>query len=128
MELLERIEPYTSYRFTLGLVLSGITLWSLVTSGISIVQTARLLADLDLMTRQARLLDAARAAAGDSRPVSELPVMTARPGRAIRLLLLLHLLRLLRPRALARCWPEWLGLLVLGVANLYAYYVIFTFE
>lgn len=122
---LEKVEPYSSYRFLLGLALGGLTLWIVVSFLISIKHFYALLADLDRKAASRRLFDGARRSVRADVSLEGLPLPRARPGRALKLLLLTSLLRLLGPRTIKECWPEMLGIVLLGAACLAIYTYVF---
>ncbi|MBE7492440.1 MAG: hypothetical protein HS108_11865 [Planctomycetes bacterium] len=126
LDFLERLEPYTSYRYVLGLVLGGLTLYFVVTSLASLRQLGALLRDLNSLASQGRILDEARLAVDPNCDLKALPTLKSKPGRAVRLLLLLAVLRVLSPRSLARLWPELLAVAVLAALSLWAYVYVFT--
>ncbi|MBX3475352.1 MAG: hypothetical protein KF754_13310 [Planctomycetes bacterium] len=126
LDFLERLEPYTSYRYILGLVLGGLTLYFVVTSLVSLKQLAGLLRDFNNLASQGRVLDDARLAIDPNCDLRHLPTLKSRPGRVVKLMLLIAVLKQLRPSSLARLWPEFVAVAVLGGLSLWAYVYVFT--
>lgn len=125
-DFIERLEPYTSYRYILGLVLGGLTLYFVVTSLLSLRQLAGLLRDFNNLASQGRILDDARLAINENCDLKHLPTLKARPGRVVKLMLLIAVLKVLRPRSLARLWPELTAVTVLAALSVWSYLYVFT--
>lgn len=125
-ELLTAIEPYASFRFTLGLVLTGLTIYVAVSSAIGLRQFYAFLNDLDKQAQGQRVLDAARLALDPNTDLSKLPPLKARPGRIIRNAVAIAWLRLFSWRTLWLHWREFALIGLLGAACLPAYWFIFT--
>lgn len=125
-DLIVALEPYASYRFTLGLVLAGLTLYVSVSGLISLRQFMLFLADVDRQSKGARLLDAARLALDPACDLSRSPRLSARPGRIVRNAVLISFLRLISWRTLMKHWPEFLVLALLTALCLAAYGRVFA--
>jgi hypothetical protein len=125
-DFIERLEPYASYRYILGLVLGGLTLYFVVTSLLSLRQLAGLLRDFNNLASQGRVLDDARLAIDAHCDLKHLPTLKAKPGRVIKLILLIAVLKVLRPASLARLWPELTAVTVLTVLSVWSYMYVFT--
>lgn len=125
-DFLERLEPYTSYRYVLGLVLGGLTLYFVVTSLVSLRELAGLLRDFNNLASQGRILDEARLAIDPKCDLKALPTLKSRPGRVVKLILLIAVLKVLRPSSLAKLGPELAAVAVLGALSLWAYVYVFT--
>ncbi len=126
-DLVITVEPYASFRFTLGLVLTGVTIYLLVNSLISLRQFLTFLRDLDQQVAGQRMLDQARLALDPEMDLSKLPPLRARPGRIIRQAVLISLLRLVSWRSFANNWREWMILAALSTACLPAYWYVFNY-
>lgn len=124
--LLTAIEPYASFRFTLGLVLTGLTVYVMVNSAISLRQFYAFLNDLDKQAKGQRLLDPARLALDPNTDLSKLPPLKARPGRIIRNAVAIAWLRLFSWRTLRLHWREFALIALLGAACLPAYWYVFA--
>lgn len=123
---LEGLEPYTSYRVTLGFVLGAIFVYTLVEAAISLRAFFNILRGLDDLARQRRLFDAARLAVSPALDLSALPPRRSRPGSALRLMVVNAALRAVSLDGLRRCAPE-LGLIaLLTPACVAAYWYVFT--
>ncbi|MBK9973539.1 MAG: hypothetical protein IPP14_01995 [Planctomycetes bacterium] len=125
-DFLEKLEPYTSYRYILGLVLGGLTLYFVVTSLLSLRQLAALLRDFNNLAAQGRVLDDARLALDPGCDLKHLPTLKAKPGRIVKMMLLLAVLKVLRPASLVRLWPELTAVTVLAVLSAWSYVYVFT--
>lgn len=127
LEQLVQLEPYASFRFLLGLVLTGLFVWTTASSLIGLWESWKLLDDLDKMARGQRLLDAARPLLYETRPAAALYQPQARPGRTLRNLLLVQLLRQISWRNAWALKYDLLALVMLSVANIWAYIFIFMY-
>lgn len=125
-EFLERLEPYTSYRYILGLVLGGLTLYFVITSLISMRQISGLLHDLNQLASQGRILDDARLALDPGCDLKHLPTLKAKPGRLVKMMLLLAVLKMTRFSSLRRLWPELAAVAVLLALSVWSYVYVFT--
>ena len=125
-EWLEQIEPYTSYRYFIGLVLSGITVYLGINAWLSIRSMTGLLHDLDAQAASSRLFDEVREVLEPGVDLSALPPTRARPGRIIRLIVMSAALRVFGFRSLIRLAPELMACTLLAAACLVAYYYVFT--
>lgn len=126
-KLLTALEPYASFRFTLGLVLTGLTIYLTVSSAISLRQFLAFLKDLDRQAKGQRLLDNARLALDPAIDLTRQPALKARPGHIIKTAVFLACLRLMSWRTLARHWRQWLTLAALTGASLPMYWYVFRF-
>ncbi|MCC6151641.1 MAG: hypothetical protein IT461_15420 [Planctomycetes bacterium] len=125
-DLLIALEPYASFRFTLGLVLTGLTIYVMVNSAISLRQFYALMHDFDQQAKGQRLLDQARLALDPSIDLSKSPRLQARPGRIIRNYVALAWLRLFSWRTLWRHWREFALIVLLSAACVPAYWYVFA--
>jgi hypothetical protein len=126
IETLETIEPYTSYRVAIALVLFGIFVYSVVTTIANAFSLRDFIRDLNRQVNENRLFDDVRLELDPNRDLTALPRLNAKPGRIIKLALLSACLRLVSFRTL---WRN--GLLILGCAILapmcaVAYWYVFT--
>jgi hypothetical protein len=128
LDFLEKLEPYTSYRFALALVLAGLTGYFLWTSWAAWRNFQGLLEDLNEMTRGARLFDEARLLLYPDFLTETRPPLRARPGNIVRLALFGALARMLRPLNLLRLMPELLLLAAVSAACGVAYWHVFTLQ
>ena len=126
-DLVITVEPYASFRFTLGLVLTGLTIYLIVNSLISLRQFLSFLRDLDQQVAGQRILDQARLALDPEVNLSQLTPLRTRPGRIIRQAVLIAFLRMISWRSLASNWREWLILAALSAACLPAYWYVFSY-
>jgi hypothetical protein len=125
-DLLIALEPYASFRFSLGLVLTGLTLYVMVNSAISIRQFHAFLHDLDKQVAGQRFLDPARLALDPNIDLSKLPLLKARPGHIIRDAALLAWLRLFSWRTLVMHWQEFTAIVLLTAACVPLYWYVFA--
>jgi hypothetical protein len=124
-DFLQSLEPYTSYRYVLGLVLGGLTGWFVLTGVLSLRQFAAMLRDFNRLASEARVFDDARLALDPDYDLSKVPKLKARPGRVVKLMALRAVLRLLSPRSLARMAPEVIVVGALVAANTWALWYVF---
>jgi len=124
-DFLQSLEPYTSYRYALGLVLGGLTLWFVVSGVLSLRQMAAMLRDFNRLASEVRVLDDARLALDPDFDLSSLPTLKARPGRTVKFMFMLAALKVLSPRSLARMAPELIAVGVLIAANAWALWYVF---
>lgn len=127
-DFLEKLEPYSSYRFILGLVLTGMTIYWLITSLGSIRTFKAFVRDLNMQVNDQRLFSDVRKILEPEYDVSVLPPLKAKPGQIIKLTLITVVLRMAGWRTFKRVWPELLGCLLLAPACLYAYWLVFSAE
>lgn len=125
-DLLIAIEPYASFRFTLGLVLTGLTIYVMVNSAISVRQFYALMHDFDQQAKGQRLLDQARLALDPTIDLSKSPRLQARPGRIIRNYVALAWLRLFSWRTVAHHWFEFALIALLSAACVPLYWYVFA--
>jgi hypothetical protein len=125
-DLLIALEPYASFRFTLGLVLTGLTIYVMVNSAISVRQFYALMHDFDQQAKGQRLLDQARLALDPCIDLSKSPRLQARPGRIIRNYVALAWLRLFSLRTLRLHWREFALIVLLAAACVPAYWYVFA--
>jgi hypothetical protein len=125
-DLLIALEPYASFRFSLGLVLTGLTIYVMVNGAISVRQFYALMHDFDQQAKGQRLLDQARQALDPSIDLSKLPRLKARPGRIIRSYVALAWLHLLSWRTLWLHWREFALIALLLAACVPAYWYVFS--
>jgi hypothetical protein len=128
LDFLEKLEPYTSYRFALGLVLAGMTLYWVITS-LGGVRTLRaFMRDLNSQVNDERLFNDVRLDLDPDFDLSTLPRLQAKPGRIVKLELITVSVRMLSWRTLRRVWLELLGCGVLLPAVVYSYWAVFSAE
>lgn len=125
---LEQAEPYTSYRYVLGLVLTGLFIYFLVTSILSLRNLQGLLRDMNRQVNEKRFFDDVRLRLDPDWDISQERPLKAKPGRIIKLSLLSSCLRLLSFRTLVYVFPELLGVITLGSAAAVAYWYVFTLK
>lgn len=125
-DLLIALEPYASFRFTLGLVLMGLTIYVMVNGAISVRQFYALMHDFDKQAKGQRLLDQARLSLDPGIDLSKSPRLKARPGRIIRNYVALAWLRLLSWRTLWLHWREFALIVLLSAACLPLYWYVFA--
>jgi hypothetical protein len=128
IEFLESAEPYTSYRYVLGLVLGGLTLYFVYTGYASIRNFQGLLRDLNRQVHEQRVFNDVRVMLEPGFDISTVPPLKAQPGRIIKLSVLSACLRLISFRTLRAVWLELIGVVVLGAATMVAYWYVFTLE
>jgi hypothetical protein len=126
LDTLEQIEPYTSYRFALALVLAGITAYWVFTS-IGALRSLRLfVAEMNRQVNEQRLFNEVRLRLDRRFDLDALPLLRAKPGRIIKLALLSASLRLLGWRSLLRVSHYLLAIAILLPACGVAYWFAFT--
>jgi hypothetical protein len=125
---LQGAEPYTSYRYILGLVLTGLTVYYLYTSFASIRNLQGLMRDLNRQVNEDRLFDDVRKMLDPDYDLSVERPLKAKPGRIIKLSILSACLRLVSWRTLRYVLPELIGVTVLLAASAVAYWYVFTLE
>ena len=128
VEFLESAEPYTSYRYGLGLVLSGMTLYFVYTAYASIRNFQGLLRDLNRQVHEQRVFNDVRVMVEPGFDISTVPPLKAQPGRIIKLSVLSAVLKLLSFRTLRAVWLDLSGVVVLTAAIIVAYWYVFTLE
>ena len=126
LEFFESAEPYTSYRYVLGLVLGGLTLYFFYTSFASLRNFQGLLRDFNRQVHEQRVFNDVRQKLEPGFDISTVPPLKAHPGRIVKLAVLSACLRLISFRTLRYVWLELLGVIVLGAAALVAYWFVFT--
>ncbi|MBZ0134944.1 MAG: hypothetical protein K8I27_01060 [Planctomycetes bacterium] len=126
--LLESAEPYTSYRYVLGLVLTGLFIYFLVTSILSLRNLQGLLHDMNRQVNDKRFFDDVRLRLDPDWDVSGERPLKAKPGRIIKLSIVSACLRLLSFRTMLYVLPELIGVTVLGSAAAVAYWYVFTLK
>jgi hypothetical protein len=126
MDLLEQVEPYTSYRFALALVLAGITLYWLITSIGALRSLRQFIADMNQQVNEQRLFNDVRLRLDRRFDLESLPPLRAKPGRIIKLALLSACMRLLGWRSLLRVSHYLLAIAILAPACVVAYWFVFT--
>ena len=124
-EFLRSAEPYTSYRYVLGLVLTGLTVYFVVTSILSLRNIQGLLHDLNRQAREHGVFHDVRLMLDPEYNATSKP-LRAKPGRIIKLALYSACLRLISFRTLVYVFPELIGELVVGSAAAAAYWYVFT--
>jgi hypothetical protein len=127
-EFLEKLEPYSSYRFVLGLVLTGLTVYWLVTSLGGLRNLRGFISDLNMQVNDERTFNDVRRALDPDCDLSLLAPLKAKPGRIVKLELIRVSLRLLSFRTLRRVWLELIGCAVLLPACAYSYWLVFSAE
>lgn len=128
LDFLHSAEPYTSYRYVLGLVLGGITVYFVVTAIMSLRNLQGLLQDFNRQVNEQRLFDDVRLMLDPDYDLSLEKPLRARPGRIIKLSLLSACLRLLSFRTLVYVFPELIGVILMGSASAVAYWYVFTLK
>ncbi|MCZ7604656.1 MAG: hypothetical protein M5U25_01000 [Planctomycetota bacterium] len=128
LDFLHSAEPYTSYRYVLGLVLGGITVYFVVTAIMSLRNLQGLLQDFNRQVNEQRLFDDVRLMLDPDYDLSLEKPLKARPGRIIKLSLLSACLRLLSFRTLVYVFPELIGVIIVGSAAAVAYWYVFTMK
>jgi hypothetical protein len=126
LDFLEGVEVYTSYRYALALVLSGLTIYWLITSLGSLRSLREFMAELNARVNEERFFNDVRRSLEPERDLSNLPPLNAKPGRIVKLALLSACLRLISFRTFRRVWFELLGCLVLAPLCVYAYWLVFS--
>ncbi|MCB9893712.1 MAG: hypothetical protein H6839_04610 [Planctomycetes bacterium] len=124
-EILKGAEPYTSYRYVLGLVLAGLTIYFIVTSILSLRNLQGLLQDLNRQAREHGVFHDVRLMIDPEYKATSKP-LRAKPGRIIKLSILSACLRLISFRTLVYVFPELMGVIVIGGAAAAAYWYVFT--
>ncbi len=127
-DFLESLEPYTSYRFALGLVLAGMTIYWIVTGFGSFRNLREFMRDLNMQVNDQRLFNDVRIQLDPDCDLGGLPQLNAKPGRIIKLALLSACVRMLGWRTVRRVWLELAGCVLLAPACLYAYWLVFSAE
>lgn len=117
LDFLHSAEPYTSYRYVLGLVLGGITVYFVVTAIMSLRNLQGLLQDFNRQVNEQRLFDDVRLMLDPDYDLSLEKPLRAKPGRIIKLSLLSACLRLLSFRTLVYVFPELIGVILMGSAS-----------
>lgn len=125
-DFLQSLEPYTSYRYILALVLGGLTLFFVVSGLIELRQLSGLLADFNRMAGKGRVLDEARLAVDPGCDLQQLPTLKAKPGRVVKLMLLLVVLRQFRLHNLLSLAPELVAIVLLGAGCVWSLEYVFT--
>lgn len=128
LDFLEGVEVYTSYRYALALVLSGLTIYWVITSLGSLRGLREFMAEMNARVNEDRLFNDARKMLEPGFDLQQLPKLNAKPGRIIKFALLSACLRLISFRTFRRVWPELIGCLVLAPACVYAYWLVFSAE
>lgn len=128
LDFLHSAEPYTSYRYVLGLVLGGITVYFVVTAIMSLRNLQGLLQDFNRQVNEQRVFNDVRLMLDPDYDTSLEKPLRAKPGRIIKLSLLSACLRLLSFRTLVYVFPELIGVIVLGSASAVAYWYVFTLK
>ncbi|MBX3460519.1 MAG: hypothetical protein KF696_11245 [Planctomycetes bacterium] len=128
LEFLESLEPYSSYRFLLGLVLTGMTIYWLATSLGSLRSFRQFVRELNMQVNDERLMNDVRRIVDPEFDLSVLPPLKARPGQIVKLTLLSAVLRMVSFRTLCRVWPELVGCALLLPACGYSYWLVFSAE
>ncbi|MCB9932926.1 MAG: hypothetical protein H6841_05815 [Planctomycetes bacterium] len=128
LDFLNSAEPYTSYRYVLGLVLGGITVYFVVTAIMSLRNLQGLLQDFNRQVNEQRLFDDVRLMLDPDYDLSLEKPLRAKPGRIIKLSLLSACLRLLSFRTLVYVFPELIGVIIVGSAAAVAYWYVFTMK
>lgn len=128
LEFLESTEPYASYRFLIGLVLTGLTFYWLVTALGSIRGFRAFLRDMNRHVDEDRFMNEARKELDPNFDTSTLPPLRSKPGKIIKLAVYSACLRLLSWRTLRNVWPDLLGIAILAPLCIYAYWWVFTAE
>jgi hypothetical protein len=127
-DFFETLEPYTSYRFALGLVLTGMTIYWVATSYGGLRTLRAFMRDMNMQVNDGRLFNEVRIQLDPEADLTTLPPLQAKPGRIIKLELLSVCVRMLSWRTMRRVWMELLGCLLLAPLCLYAYWLVFSAE
>jgi hypothetical protein len=128
LDFLHSAEPYTSYRYVLGLVLGGITVYFVVTAIMSLRNLQGLLQDFNRQVNEQRVFNDVRLMLDPDYDTSLEKPLRAKPGRIIKLSLLSACLRLLSFRTLVYVFPELIGVMLVGSAAAVAYWYVFTLK
>jgi hypothetical protein len=128
LDFLNSAEPYTSYRYVLGLVLGGITVYFVVTAIMSLRNLQGLLQDFNRQVNEQRVFNDVRLMLDPDYDTSLEKPLRAKPGRIIKLSLLSACLRLLSFRTLVYVFPELIGVMLVGSAAAVAYWYVFTLK
>ncbi|MCA8910501.1 MAG: hypothetical protein KDB82_02260 [Planctomycetes bacterium] len=126
VSFLNSAEPYTSYRYVLGLVLTGLTVYYFYTAWASVRNMQGLLRDLNRQVNEQRLFDDVRLMLDPDYDVTQERPLKAKPGRIIKLSVLSACLRLFSFRTLVYVFPELIGVILVGGAAGVAYWYVFT--
>lgn len=126
LEFLESTEPYTSYRYLIGLVLTGLTFYWLVTSLGSVRSFQAFVRDMNRHVDEDRFMNEVRKELDPEFDTSVLPPLKSKPGRIIKLSVLSATLRLISFRTLRAVWADLLGIVLLAPLCVYAYWWIFS--
>lgn len=124
-DFLQSLEPYTSYRYMLGLVLGGLTVWFVVAGVLALRQYAAMMKDFNRLASEARVFDDARLALDPNYDLTKVPTLKAKPGRVVKMMAILAALRVLSPRSLARMAPELIAVALLAAGNVWALWYVF---
>lgn len=124
-EFLQSVEPYSSYRFIMGLVLTGLTIYMLAMSYVSYRNFKGFLAELNENAKEQRVFDEVRVMISKEHDVTRHPTLTANPGRVIKLLAISAGLRVVTWRTVLQLLPEILCIIALGTGCVIAYYFVF---
>ena len=127
-DFVNSVEPYTSYRYVLGLVLTGLTVYFIVTAALSLKNLKGLLDDLNRQVNENRLFDDVRIKIDPDVDLSVEKPLKAKPGRIIKLAMLSACLRLLSFRTFIYVFPELLAVTLLAGASAVAYWYVFTMQ
>ena len=125
LDLLEKIEPYSSYRYMLALMLGGLTLYLLINAVLTVKSMIGVLRDFDAQVGTKRMFNVARQEVDPDFDFSSLPQLRARPGRIIKLMALRATLRLFSFRTLIHLLPELLIAAALAAASGAAFYYVY---
>lgn len=127
-DFLNSVEPYTSYRYVLGLVLGGLFVYFAATAVMSLRNLKGLLDDLNRQVNENRLFDDVRIKLDPDFDLSKEKPLNAKPGRIIKLAMLSACLRLVSFRTFIYVLPELIAVTLLGTASAIAYYYVFTMQ
>ncbi|MDC1141605.1 hypothetical protein OAU50_00815 [Planctomycetota bacterium] len=125
-EFLQSIEPYSSYRFIMGLVLTGLTIYMFAMSYVSFRNFKGFLAELNQNAKEQRVFDEVRKMIAEDYDVERNPTLTANPGRVIKLAAIEAALKVFTWRTAVRLMPEILSIIALATGCAVAYYFVFT--
>ncbi|MHC4841671.1 MAG: hypothetical protein ACYTDT_12100 [Planctomycetota bacterium] len=125
-ELLNDIEPYSSYRFIMGLVLTGLTIYMFAMSYVSYRNIKGFLIELNENAKESRVFDEVRTMIMEDYDVERHPTLTANPGRIIKLSAIDAALRVFTWRTAVKLLPEILCIIALSAGCAIAYYFVFT--
>ncbi len=124
-QFVETIEPYSSYRYVLALVLFGLTTWLVVSSILSLRGMRQLMLTVNRQMQSRRLLDDVRIMLDPDHDLSQSEPYRANTARIAKLAMLRALLRQFGWKTLRAVWLELVLLAALSLACVWAYNEMF---